>query len=182
MLRLFFALWPDAGARAGLAAEAAALRRDCGGRATAAGRLHLTLAFLGNVPVARLPELEALAALQDVRPFVLKLDRVGWWPRQRLVWAGTQSCPRELEALASALAGALRAGGFSVEHRPFMPHVTLLRDARRAPPRAAFGPLVWHAAGFVLAQSEILDRGIRYRVVARWPPGMESPGTIINRR
>ncbi len=180
-MRLFFALWPDAGVRAGLASAAAALRRDCGGRATPAGRLHLTLAFLGNVPVARLPELEALAAMQEARPFVLNLDRIGWWSRQRLLWAGTQSCPRELEALASALAGALRTGGFSVERRPFLPHVTLLRDARRAPPQAAFGPVVWRAPGFVLAQSEMLGRGVRYRVVAAWPPGVGSPGDY-NRR
>jgi 2'-5' RNA ligase len=119
--------------------------------------------------------------MQEVRPFVLNLDRVGWWPRQRLLWAGTQSCPRELGILVSALAVALRAGGFSVERRPFLPHVTLLRDARRAPPQTAFGPVVWRAAGFVLAQSETLGRGVRYRAVAAWPPGMESPGDY-NRR
>lgn len=113
--------------------------------------------------------------MQDVRPFVLTLDRVGWWPRQRLVWAGTQSCPRELGTLAAALAGALRSGGFSVEPRPFLPHVTLLRDARRAPQQTLFEPVAWRAAGFVLVQSETFGRGVRYRAVAAWPRGMEAP-------
>ena len=77
-LKLFFALWPDSGTRDVLAATAGVLRRTCGGRAPPAHNLHLTLAFLGNVPAARLPELEDLAAAVHTEPFVLELDRIGW--------------------------------------------------------------------------------------------------------
>ena len=48
-MRLFFALWPDEGVRAELARWTRALHAACGGRTTRADKLHLTLAFLGEV-------------------------------------------------------------------------------------------------------------------------------------
>jgi 2'-5' RNA ligase len=166
-LRLFFALWPDPPLRAALAATAAALRRSCGGRPPPARNLHLTLAFLGEVAPSRLPELVALAAGIPLRPFTLTLDRTGWWPRQRLVWAGARECPAELEALAGKLAGALRTAGFRSEHRPFVPHVTLLRDAQRAPPQNPLQLPSWKVEGFVLACSGPSAHGVAYRIVGR---------------
>lgn len=175
-LRLFFALWPDPPLRAALAGTAAALRGSCGGRPPPARNLHLTLAFLGEVPPSRLPELAELAAGIPLRPFTLRLDCTGWWPRQRLVWAGARQCPDELDALAGKLAGALRAAGFRSEHRLFVPHVTLLRDAQRAPsqPAAALPP--WRVAQFVLASSLPTGRGVAYRVVGRSPPARTARG------
>lgn len=167
--RLFFALWPDSGTRDALAATAGVLRKTCGGRAPPARNLHLTLAFLGNVPAARLPELEDLTAALHAEPFVLDLDRIGWWRQHRLVWAGTAACPSGLEALVAALAGSLRAGGFDFERRRFMPHVTLLRDAGKAPVPTAFGPLTWCPTRFVLACSQPSARGVQYRVMNAWP-------------
>jgi 2'-5' RNA ligase len=76
-LRLFFALWPDDRVRAALAVLAAELAASCGGRATAPDNLHATLAFLGNVPAARLPEFERMAASLHGRRFELRLDAMG---------------------------------------------------------------------------------------------------------
>jgi RNA 2',3'-cyclic 3'-phosphodiesterase len=171
-LRLFFALWPDAGVRAALAATAAELRTACGGRVPLACKLHLTLAFLGSVPAARLPELEDIAAETATQPAchssMLTLDRIGWWRRSRLVWAGVQHCPNELDALAAALADKLRARGFVIEQRRFRPHVTLIRDADRVPAQTTCGPISWRARQFVLACAQPGDRGVEYQVVGNW--------------
>jgi len=173
LLRLFFALWPDAGARAALAATAAELRKTCGGRVPAANNLHLTLAFLGSVPAARLPELEDIAAglarQSSGNSFVLTLNHIGWWRRPRLVWAGMRNCPCELEALADALASGLQSRGFHTEQRRFRPHVTLLRDADRAPAVAACETVSWRSTQFVMAQSTIENDGVKYRIVGKWP-------------
>jgi 2'-5' RNA ligase len=168
VLRLFFALWPDPATRDALAATAARLRRTCGGRAPPAANLHLTLAFLGDVPEVRVPELADLAATLVAKPFVLELDRIGYWRQQRLVWAGPQSCPRELQTLATALDDGLRARGFRSERRSFQPHVTLLRDARRAPAQAGCGPLAWRPTQFALACTLPAGRGVRYRIAGNW--------------
>lgn len=167
--RLFFALWPDAATRAALAVMAGVLRRTCGGRAPRADQLHLTLAFLGDVPEARSAELADLAAALRAQPFVLNLDQVGWWRRHRLVWAAPQTCPPALEVLAAVLAGRLQAGGFHTERRRFLPHVTLLRDAGQAPALTACAPLTWRPTQFVLACSQPASGGVRYRIVGNWP-------------
>ncbi|MDH5265059.1 MAG: RNA 2',3'-cyclic phosphodiesterase, partial [Betaproteobacteria bacterium] len=57
MARLFFALWPDAAARAALADLARATANRYGGRAVPAANLHLTLVFLGEVDPARIAAL-----------------------------------------------------------------------------------------------------------------------------
>lgn len=175
-LRLFFALWPDPPLRAALAGAAAVLRGSCGGRPPPARNLHLTLAFLGDVPPSRLPELTALAAGIPLRPFTLTLDRIGWWPRQRLAWAGAQDCPAALEGLAGTLSAGLRAAGFRSERRSFVPHVTLLRDAQRAPPQTVAELPPWKVTQFVLASSEPSAHGVAYRIVGRSPPARAGRG------
>lgn len=175
MPRLFFALWPEDAVRAALAGTAAGLQRDCGGRPPSAENLHLTLAFLGDVPESRLPELFPVAAVAaaSATPFVMTLDRIGWWPRQQLVWACPQTVPPPLQSMADILAGALRAAGFRVEKRRFRPHVTLLRDARQAPPRMACSLPPWQVSRMVLLCSERGSRGPRYRSAGEW---LLSPG------
>jgi 2'-5' RNA ligase len=168
-LRLFFALWPEPGLRAALAAIAADLRSACGGRAPPPANLHLTLAFIGSVAESRLPALKDIAASLVVPPFDLSLDRIGCWRAQRLLWAAPRQCPPELSALAQALRDGLRARGFAVERRAFKPHVTLLRDIATQPPQSDCHALHWRARSIVLACSEPAPRGVRYRIVGEWP-------------
>src|SRR5262245_51392644 len=78
-LRLFFAIAPDAAARGRLASLAEDVARAAGGRAPRAGNLHLTVAFLGEVPSHRLTDIEAIGASSVVESsaFRVTLDRVG---------------------------------------------------------------------------------------------------------
>jgi 2'-5' RNA ligase len=68
MARVFFALWPSPEAARQLAAVAASFAAAAGGRATRLESLHLTLAFLGDVAVDRLPELERAARECAAKP------------------------------------------------------------------------------------------------------------------
>ena len=167
--RLFFALWPDDAVRAALAALLARLGPECEGRAMAAANLHVTLAFLGNVPEARVPAFEALADGLTGEPFELRLDRLGYWRHNRIVWAGARAMPAALEALAADMKLALQGVGWAVDERPYAAHVTLLRDARRGP--AGHDAIVppWRVDGFVLVRSEQGAGGVRYTPVRRWP-------------
>ena len=168
MARLFFALWPDDAVRAALAAWSAALHPVCGGRRIPAGNLHATLAFLGETPDEAQPGLRAAAGAVDTPRFELVLDAPGYWKHNRIAWAGASAFPIALPALADKLRGGLAARGVRFDPKPFVTHVTLLRDARPAaglPPPSALAPIRWPVSDFCLVRSA----AGRYEVLARWP-------------
>lgn len=163
--RVFFALWPDDAVRQALSAAALRAQAECGGRAIAAEKIHLTLFFVGDVERARIAELESYAGAVAATPFDLATDVLGYWRHNRIVWAGAHATPVELGRLVTDLTSRLAAAGYRGEDRPYVPHVTLLRNARRAPREKSLPAPAWHAREFVLAESA---EG-RYDVVSRWP-------------
>ena len=166
--RLFFALWPDAAVRDALAALAADAQTECGGRMTAPEKIHLTLFFVGDIERVRIAAVEAAAGHLSTAPFDLVLDRLGRW-HNSIVWAGASKCPPALVALAAELDDALARAGVQGDKRPYVPHITLVRNAARAPTTAAIPPCAWRAREFVLVESVPAARGVRYDVRARWP-------------
>lgn len=176
-LRLFFALQPDARARRLLAELARDVANATGGRAPGAGNLHVTLAFLGDVAPARVVAVEAIGAMaaSAVAPFLLTLDRVGYFRNAGVAWAGTGAVPPGLQRLFDVLRDALQAARLPVERRAFHPHVTLARRCTRVLPEAPIAQsthIVWRADALTLMASDTLPGGSRYRQLAVWPlPG-----------
>jgi len=166
MARLFFALWPDAETGAALADLAQRLAQDSGGRPVPAGKIHLTLAFLGEVAPERLPAVLEAATIR-ARGFEGAFDQIGSFRRAGVAWAGMANPPRALLGLERKLASRLREAGFALEEREFTPHVTLARRAGRALPRAAIAPIPWPADAFTLVRAET-GTG-RYSIVESWP-------------
>lgn len=167
--RLFFALWPDESVRRTLGALALDAQAQCGGRATPLDKIHLTLFFVGDVERSRIDALETAAASLGTTSFELVLDRLGYWRHNRIAWAGASKCPRALAALASGLHDALGQAGVKGEDRPYVPHMTLVRNAARPPAAAAFPPCTWRAREFVLIESVSVAGGVRYDVRSHWP-------------
>ena len=160
--RYFFAAWPPADTAAALAAWAKRLE----GRATAAPKIHLTLAFLGLV----LPD-KALEAARRVagRPHALPIEKAQYWKHNRIVWTGPHDTPVPLAALVVELHAALRRAGYTLEERPFAAHVTLLRSApppRELPPLPA---VEWPVSEFTLVRSAVSNKGSAYEIVERFP-------------
>jgi 2'-5' RNA ligase len=172
--RLFFALYPDDAAAAGMAALAAELRRELGlrGRAIAPGRLHVTLHHLGDhpgVPRALVDAASQVASQIDGPPVVLAFDRVASFTRRRanrpiVLLGDEQPGVRALHArLTEALASA-GLGGY-LEKR-FTPHVTLLYDDQAVRERPV-APVGWVSRELVLVHS-LIGRGL-HRPLGRWP-------------
>jgi len=93
--------------------------------------LHLTLAFLGELPESSVALVsEALRGVSHA-PFRLHLKGVGCFPscsRPRVVWVGAAEGGEEVEALHRKVASALRRAGFSLEEEGgFEPHLTVAR-------------------------------------------------------
>lgn len=167
--RLFFAAWPVPEIQQALHAVARQAREECGGRAIAARNVHLTLAFLGNIDRARMQQLDALAAGITGSQYELVIDRVEYWRHNRILWAGVQRCPDSVQALVANLCTALRGIGFKLDDRPYAPHITLLRNARRAPAQSAVPAIAWAVRDFALIESVQRGRERVYEVLRRWP-------------
>lgn len=165
--RLFFAVWPDAGAAKALHETACQAQGACGGRLMRRETLHLTLAFLGEIAAARFDEASAVASAIAFDAFTLTLDQLCYWKHNRILWCGGASAP--LAALAQTLGDGLRGAGFRLEARPFVAHMTLLRDARCPTPPPLAEPIVWPVSEFTLVESTLARGGSRYDIVGRWP-------------
>ena len=166
-VRLFFALWPASDLQAKLAAWAR--QAAGGGRAMRRENLHLTLAFLGPTEAALVPDLIALAAGVRFAPIRLPLDRVGYWKRKRIIRCGTGEEPQALAALVDNLRAQLTAAGIRYDPKPFVSHVTLVRDAAGLDTAPAWIPLVWEAGDFALVSSTRIEGRVAYQVLQRFP-------------
>jgi 2'-5' RNA ligase len=167
--RLFFAAWPAPEVQEALGKLALELKPGCGGRAIPARNIHLTLVFLGDVERASLPRVEALARAVVAARFELSVDRIQYWRHNRIVWAGVAQCPPAALALVEQLGAGVADAGMRVERRPYVPHVTLLRDARRAPADAAVPAIAWPVDRFALVESVQRHRGRVYEPLREWP-------------
>lgn len=161
-LRLFFALWPDDATRTALMQLQASIH----GRIIPYENLHLTLAFLGRQPATLLPDLKEILAHCTSETAILTLDRLDYFTRNRIAWAGTHQAPDALVQLVLELTRALAPHGIGLnEPHNFKPHITLARDAS-PPPDMVFDPIVWRADRVALVQSTTSAEGSIYQVLA----------------
>lgn len=125
--RLFVALALPEPVRATLAALAQPLP---GVTWTRPAQLHVTLRFLGDVPMAQIEPMIARLAAVRVAPFILPVEGAGSFPPNRpphVLWLGTGSGHPRLFQLRQRLDDALLASGLQLDVRTFHPHVTLAR-------------------------------------------------------
>ncbi|WP_331748406.1 RNA 2',3'-cyclic phosphodiesterase (plasmid) [Streptomyces sp. NBC_00984] len=143
---------------------------------------HITLAFLGELPVETVPVLRpALANLAaDHQSLRLALRGSGVFD-DRVLWSGIDGDLDELHMLAADVRTAVKNCGVTFEERPLRPHLTLAR-ARRGD-RSSAGEIAERFAGFTgrrwpaerlhLVGSNVgRSRGpIHYRDIEAWALG-----------
>ena len=142
-VRAFVAIELDAEVRTALGGLQGRLKRAPLahlGRWVAPDGIHLTLMFLGDVPLARLPELEQALrrACAGTAPFEIAVSGLGVFPnaqRLRVIWVGVEEASGALGRLQSAVERELNRLGFRPEGRGFTPHLTLARIRDQAPGR-----------------------------------------------
>ena len=167
-LRVFFALVPAAELRDALAGLGRERARRLHGRPVPADNIHLTLAFVGAWPRARLDAPLAAGAALDGETMRVTLDRQGGFRRSGVAWVAPSSAPATLGMLANALAASLRAHGVPYDEKPFHPHLTIARKCRGPFVHGAIGPYVWEIGEVALVASDTRSEGARYTVLATW--------------
>jgi 2'-5' RNA ligase len=163
-MRLFFALWPPAQTARALAEWAREAQQLTGGRVTEEGKVHLTLAFLGEADAAK-----AIRAALVVagRAHELPIEKSHYWRENDIVWVGPRDTPEALKALHQQLKSGLERAGLVLERRPFAAHVTLVRKARSAK-LPSLPKVEWPVREFVLVRSALSPKGARYEIVQRF--------------
>lgn len=178
MIRAFVALLPPAEIRSRLTVLQFMLPMP---RRVEPADLHLTLAFLGEVPDAVLADLDEGLARLRMAPFAIEASGVGLFggAQPRAAWAGV--APSEpLDRLQSKVAHMARQAGAVLEARRFVPHVTLGRFAPPGPEdrlkleaavvaEARFRAGPWPVEEVALVRSWGPGEGPRYQVLASYP-------------
>lgn len=153
--------------------------------------VHVTLKFLGEVPVKKLPAIKL--AIQEAvvghSPFELEFSNIGTFGGReglRIMWVGIAGDVLRLEALVRAVNAALTVVGFEPERRPFRPHLTLgrVRDEigtrQRAEIEVAVGKtevpgVSWRTSQVSLMRSRLGPGGASYEVLATFPLRVVQP-------
>ena len=167
--RLFFALPVDAPLAEALATLAHSAAAASGGRALPAGNLHATVAFIGSVPREAIATLRAIGAALRAPALEVALDTLGSFRGARVAWIGPSDVPAALLELHGALSAQLGAASFTLEARPYHPHITLARHCRHPIARRGVPPLAWRIDELVLYESVSAQGGPRYEPLDAWP-------------
>ena len=93
--------------------------------------LHVTLAYLGEVPRGRMQEAADIVASVAAPECRLVFDRMLRWKGQGDMFVYAAEAPESLRAYRTAIHAALLKHRFSVEDSPFTPHITLVRGKKR---------------------------------------------------
>ena len=147
--------------------------------------VHVTLKFLGEVPVKKLPSIKLAVqeAVVSHSPFELEFSNIGTFGGReglRIMWVGVAGDVLRLEALVRSVNAALAVVGFEPERRPFRPHLTLgrVRDEiptrQRAEIEVAVGkmdvpPNAWRTTQVSLMRSRLTPQGAVYEALATFP-------------
>ncbi len=136
MIRLFAAVPAPDEIAEGLARRQQGLPKA---RWSAAEKLHITLAFYGEMTEPTAADLDEALDTLDLPAFEVRLKGVGATGEGedvRSIWAGVEENPA-LTRLASRCETAGRKLGLKLEARTYRPHMTLAYLRRSPPPRVA---------------------------------------------
>lgn len=168
--RLFFALWPSEELRAHVHESTRELVRRIGGRVIPPANLHVTLVFLGSVPVTALDDIVRTASDIQAGAFELEFDRAQIWRRAQVLVLTAGQTPASLRSLVDGLQISSLQSKASSAHEEYRAHITLARavHARGGPDLATVPGVKWAARDFVLVESKPGPEGSIYSVLHRW--------------
>jgi len=148
-------------------------------------QLHLTLKFLGNVPVGSIGavNISLAEACAGVRPFLLRAKGIGFFPNERqprVIWVGFEGGENILAALQTRVARSVAPFEEKPGAEKFLAHATLGRfqkyrrhkTEKLVPHAAALASHVfgeWRVEEAGLFRSELSPAGARHRLLAAFP-------------
>jgi len=166
MKRLFFALWPSNETRKQIIRINQSIKSS-DLKKVKQENLHVTLVFLGNVDTES--EILLRQCVKDVsaQPFVLDFDQLNYWRKPRILCLLTHQVHSQLLILVDTLKHKVEQCGIKTDERPYKPHITLARKARKLVEVDTLS-IKWPAQEFCLVESCSTPEGVHYKVLQRW--------------
>jgi len=137
-----------------------------------AANYHITLAFLGQIPVSRLDsfidETSRLLSDPSFQQHRISIDQTGFWPKPGILWIGPSHCPDALALLAKRLGTLGQKLGIRSDKRAYQAHITLARHCETPckPTREPDFDLLNQEV--VLYESISQRGGVIYEAVEHW--------------
>ncbi len=144
--------------------------------------LHLTLLFLGNIPVDIVEKVKTdLENIPQMDKFTFALESTGVFPNEknpRVFWLGVGKGKDQLISLQSLVKTALVPYLQKEDDKPYTPHLTIGRVNKHVKLwklntelflNAVYEPVNVTLDKFYLYQSELLPQGPRYTVLGEYP-------------
>jgi len=94
--------------------------------------IHITLKFLGNVPVESINDIQDAIAesISGFELFPISFETIGVFPNlqyPRVIWVGIEKGVEELSLLNSKIENSISRFSLHQENRKFQPHLTIAR-------------------------------------------------------
>ena len=131
--------------------------------------IHITLAFLGDTPEEKLNEISEVLKDQcsNTGSFAFEIAGAGVFRNlkdPRVIWAGIRS-PEKLVDLGNKIQSALRNKGFSLDDKPFRPHITLgrikhLNDLSKIEKNEIIAAMLWKPDRILPSLYELRNQGL----------------------
>jgi len=144
--------------------------------------LHLTLKFIGHIPIERVTDVSRAAsmAVEKAAKFQVQVTGAGSFPKHgppRVLWLGIEDRSGCLGQLQERLEDACAEVGFEREARRFHPHLTLARLNRpqrakqlgQAHKRLGFTASTTAVTDLLVLRSELNPGGSKYSEISRHP-------------
>ena len=142
--------------------------------------VHLTLKFVGEIPLDRVKDLTQAAAnaAAGFPRFEIVIGNTGSFPKHgtpRVLWLGIDDYLGKLEQLQGALDDECLRLGFAKEERAFNPHLTIARGRKPQGARAlalahkeiGFVPTEVSVSELTVIRSELSSKGSNYTAISR---------------
>lgn len=138
--------------------------------------IHLTLRFLGNMALEKLPVFTVRMdeIIGKHQAFDLQLGGVGCFPnagRPRILWVGVDGAEDRLKSLQANVEDLVVDSGWKRENRRFHPHLTLgrVKDSREVAGKGIqWGKIIQHGvipvSAIHLIESTLTPSGARYTI------------------
>ena len=148
--------------------------------------MHITLKFLGDVKVDKIPKISAklknIAKSHDeFKPLLKGVGVFKDFYRPKILWFGLRNCP-EFEKIKNDIENSLSDIGFEIDYRKFTPHLTVGRFKTSVSSdqlkkfvntnREVYLQAV-SIRDIILYESVLSSAGSQYTVLEKFPLGIE---------